>query len=151
MRSCTTVARMNQVGSWGEYVQMYSQGDKQGAIAEKLGVQSSTVGRWLKGHHQPDASQVIDFARKYGRSPIEALIYAGFIEAEEVGAAIEIATSMRNVSDSAVLEELADRLAERRRLMRNDGQNWPPAGWGVENPGVGGQQDDDQSKQFGGK
>ena len=131
---------MSDTGSWGEYIKKYSQGDPQGAIAEKMGVDTSTVGRWLKGSTgQPDAQKAINFARHYNRSPIEALIHAGYVDADEVGQAIEIAGSMHDVSDTALIEELAGRLADFRRLLKvgDDAQEWPPPGWGHENPGVG--------------
>lgn len=140
---CIMVARMTDLGSWSEYVQMYSQGDKQGVIAEKIGVESSTIGRWLKGQtKRPDASQVIDFARAYGRSPIEALIHATYVQADEAGQAIEIAGSMRDVSDKALLDELAGRLSEFRRLLTgDDAQGWPPPAWRVEDTGMRSVQD----------
>lgn len=99
---------------------------------------TSTVGRWLKGSGtQPQAQKAINFARHYGRSPIEALIHAGYIHAEEVGQAVEIAGSMSDVSDAAVLAELASRLTDYRRLLSgNDGEGWSTAGWAVEDPGV---------------
>jgi transcriptional regulator with XRE-family HTH domain len=130
---------MPEVGTWGEYIKKYSRGESQGVIAENMGVDTSTVGRWLKGSEgQPRAEKAINFARHYGRSPVEALIHAGYIEAEEVGQAIEIAGSMRDVSDKALLDELAGRLADfRRHLMGgNDTQEWPPPGWRHENTGV---------------
>jgi transcriptional regulator with XRE-family HTH domain len=145
LRACIRLARMSEAGPWCDYVKMYSQGDKQGRIAERIGVESSTVGRWLKGQtKRPDALQVIDFAREYGRSPIEALIHATFITVDEVGQAVEIAGSMRDVSDKALLDELADRLKHFRGILtRNDTQGWPPPGWRHEDAGVGHVQDSD--------
>jgi transcriptional regulator with XRE-family HTH domain len=132
---------MSELGDWGEYIKKYSRGDAQGVIAEKMGVQSSTVGRWVRGEtKQPEAEQAINFARKYDRSPVEALIHAGFIKTEEVGKAIEIAGSMRDVSDAALMDELAGRLARFRQIL-NAG-DYPQDGlvsedWS-EDPGVGG-------------
>lgn len=131
---------MSEVGTWGEYIKKYSQGESQGVIAKKMEVDTSTVGRWLKGSEgqRPRAEKAINFARHYRRSPIEALIHAGYIEADEIGQAVEIAGSMRDVSDAALMEELASRLAEFRRLLTGDnGEGWSSAGWSVEDPGVG--------------
>lgn len=130
---------MSEVGTWGEYIKKYSQGDPQGVIADKMGVDTSTVGRWLKGFKgKPKAEKAINFARHYNRSPIEALIHAGYIEVDEVGQAIEVAGSMRDVSDAALIAELTGRLAEfRRRLTGDDGEGWSSAGWITEDPGVG--------------
>lgn len=136
---------MSEVGTWGEYIKKYSQGDPQGVIAEKMGVDTSTVGRWLKGSTgQPDAQKAINFARHYLRSPIEALIHAGYLDADEVGQAIEIAGSMHDVSDEAIMGELADRLAEFRRLLTgDDSEGWSTTGWASEDPGVGRVQNSD--------
>lgn len=136
---------MSDIGPWGEYIKKYSQGDPQGVIADKMGVDTSTVGRWLKGSNgQPKAEKAINFARHYGRSPIEALIHAGYIERDEVGQAIEIAGSMHEVSDAALVEELSGRLAEFRRLLAgNEGEGWSTIGWSGENPSVSSVQDGD--------
>lgn len=136
---------MSDIGPWGEYIKKYSQGDPQGVIADKMGVDTSTVGRWLKGSNgQPKAEKAINFARHYGRSPIEALIHAGYIERDEVGQAIEIAGSMHEVSDAALVEELSGRLAEFRRLLAgNESEGWSTIGWSSENPGMGSVQDGD--------
>lgn len=137
---------MYDVVPWSEYVKMYSRGDKQGVIAEKIGAESSTVGRWLKGQTpSPGAREAVEFARAYDRSPLEALIHAGYVRADEAGQAIEVAGSMRDVSDTALLDELAGRLADFRQILSgDDAQGWPPASWRGENPGVGSVQDGHQ-------
>jgi transcriptional regulator with XRE-family HTH domain len=135
---------MSEKRSWAEYVTTYARGDKQGVIADKMGVQSSTVGHWLSGKtQQPSAPQAINFARIYGRSVIEALIHAGYVEADEIGEAIEVAGSMKDVSDSAIVGELTARLAEFRRVLGNNTEDWSGIGWASEDPGVGRVQDGD--------
>jgi transcriptional regulator with XRE-family HTH domain len=124
---------MSGTGIWWEYVLRYSCGESQREIAAKVGIDPSAVGRW-KESVRPRAEHVVEFARKYQRSPIEAMIHAGYIHADEVGHAIEIAGSMRDVSDAALIDELASRLADFRRILAigNNAQDWPPAGWRVE-------------------
>lgn len=137
---------MSDISSWGEYIKKYSHGDPQGVIAEKMGVDTSTVGRWLKGSTgQPEAEKAINFARQYNRSPVEALIHAGYITADEIGQAVETAGSMKDVSDEALIGELGGRLAEFRRLLAggNEGEGWSTIGWATENPGMGSVQDGD--------
>lgn len=129
--------RPSEVEPWIEYVQRHAHGAKQEEIAAKIGVTSSTVGRWKDRNVQPRANQVVAFARAYGRAPVEALIHAGYITPEEVGIAIETATSMSEVSDAALVAELAGRLAEFRRLLAgDDGEGWLTAGWSTEDAGV---------------
>jgi transcriptional regulator with XRE-family HTH domain len=134
------VASMSDISSWGEYIKKYSHGDSQGVIADKMGVDTSTVGRWLKGSTgQPAADKAINFARHYNRSPVEALIHAGYINPDEVGQAVEIAGSMRDVSDAALTGELVSRLSELRRFQvgSDDSQGGLVSDdWG-EDPGVG--------------
>ena len=67
---------MSDTGSWWEYVLRYSHGGSQREIAAKIDVDPSAVGRWKDGV-RPRAEQVVEFARKYGRNPVEALIHAG--------------------------------------------------------------------------
>jgi transcriptional regulator with XRE-family HTH domain len=110
--------RPSEVEPWNEYVQRHAHGAKQEVIAAKIGVTSSTVGRWKDRDIQPRANHVVAFARAYGRAPVEALIHAGYITPEEVGIVIETATSMSDVSDAALVGELSGRLAEFRRTYR---------------------------------
>jgi transcriptional regulator with XRE-family HTH domain len=139
LRGCIMVACMSKIGTWADYLKLHSQGDRQGVVAEKTGVQSSTVKRWLTGETvRPSAQEAINFARAYNRSPIEALIHATYIKVDEVGQAVEMAGSMKDVSDTTLLEELSDRLAELRgRLTGDEGEGWSSAGWAAEDPGVG--------------
>ena len=130
MRQCISVAFMPDIGTWWEYVARYSQGETQGKLANRIGVDTSTLTRW-KDSIRPRAEHVVQFAREYGRSPIEALIHAGYIELNEVGKAIEVSGSMQDVSDLALIDELASRLADFRRIQtgRDNTQDWPPIGW----------------------
>lgn len=116
---------------WMEYVQRHAHGDKQEDIADKIGVTSSTVGRWKDAGIQPRGEHVVAFARAYGRAPVEALIHAGYIKPEEAGfSSVELAGSMHDVSDRDLMKELSDRLVEFRRFQRGgDSEDWPPPGW----------------------
>jgi transcriptional regulator with XRE-family HTH domain len=129
---------MSDMGTWSEYLKRHSQGDRQGVVAEKTGVQSSTVKRWLTGETvRPSAQEAINFARAYNRSPIEALIHATYLNTDEVGQAVEIAGSMKDVADESIIEELSSRLAEYRRLLTGDeGEGWSAVGWSSEDPRV---------------
>lgn len=71
---------------WPEYVRRLTRGQKQSEVAQRTGVSISNVGRWQRGElvAQPDAENVIAFARAYGQSPIEALTAAGYLRQGEL-------------------------------------------------------------------
>ena len=128
---------MPDIETWWAYVMRIANNAPQKDIAQKAGVDGSSVSRWKEGV-TPKGEAVVAFARAYERPPIEALITAGYIRPDEVGGAIEISISMGEVSDSALLDELAARLAAFRRLSAgHDSQNWPPPSWEPKDPSVG--------------
>lgn len=134
---------MPDIETWWAYVLRIADNALGKTIAEKAGVDGSSISRWKEGI-TPKAEQVVAFARAYGRPPIEALIAAKYIEPDEVGGAIEILISMEEVSDTALLEELASRLSAFRRLSAgHDSKDWPPPAWNPENAGMG--------RRYGGK
>lgn len=138
-------ACMPDIETWWEYVEKHAGRVAQKVIAEKAGVDGSSVSRWKEGV-KPKGEQVVAFARAYKRPPIEALIAARYIEPDEVGGAIEISISMGEVSDAALLEELASRLAAFRRLSAgHDSQHWPPPAWDPKNTSMGRRQNSGQS------
>lgn len=128
---------MPDIETWWAYVERIANKAPQKDIATKTGVDGSSISRWKKGV-RPEGDQVVAFARAYGRTPIEALIAARYIEPDEVGGAIEISISMGEVSDAALLEELASRLEAFRRLSAgHDSKDWPPPAWNPKDAGVG--------------
>lgn len=101
--------------TWGVYVQTNSNGEQKSAIAGKLHVDPSTVGRWISGHTQPKPLQVIAFARAYGLSPIPGLIAAGYLTPEDVSGEVVIESSP--TLDSIATHTLIDELERRLEVM----------------------------------
>jgi hypothetical protein len=73
----------------------------------------SALSRWLNGTNRPAADKAVAFARSLHRSPIEALIAAGYLEPHEAAGVIKVVRSRADFSDLELLAELGDRLAER--------------------------------------
>jgi hypothetical protein len=66
------------------------------------------------------------------------LIHAGYVRSDEVGQAISLIGSMKDVTDAALIDELSGRLETlRARLVGHDGEGWSAAGWATQDPGVG--------------
>lgn len=130
---------MPDIETWWEYVKKHAGAVDQQEIADAIGVTGSTIGRWKNGSTKnPDGNHVAAFARRYNRPLVESFIAAGYIEPGEVGGDIEIGISMGEVSDAALLEELASRLAAFRRLSAgHDSEYWPPPAWEPKNPRMG--------------
>lgn len=96
--------------TWPQYLRRISGGATQAQIAERIGIGRLSVCNWLHGKTQPKAETVMLVARAYDRSPIEALIAAAYLRAEEVRLPIERRSSPGDMG----AEELA---AEVRRRM----------------------------------
>jgi transcriptional regulator with XRE-family HTH domain len=108
-------------------------------IAAATGIDQSSISRWQRGTNTPRAEAVVALARAYGRSPVEALIAAGYLASDETGV-VELTTltgDLRSASIDSLLSEL-----RRRVLAANpqDAQSWP-VGWSTDNPGVGRRED----------
>lgn len=99
--------------SWTDYVLRTTRGLPRKDIAAAAQIDVSGVSRWLTGVSRPSPGKVIAFARGLHQPPIEALIAAGYLEAEEVPGAISVVQARSTISDEDLLDEVAQRLAER--------------------------------------
>jgi transcriptional regulator with XRE-family HTH domain len=97
--------------TWWEYVERISGGIPQKDIARAAGIDQTMVSRWKTAKHKPKAENVVQFARGLGRSPVEALIAAGYIREDEVAQAVETRTSVTELPSTILLGELARRLS----------------------------------------
>lgn len=71
--------------TWPDYVHRVARGLTHAQISAKTGVSMSNIGRWLRGElTMPDAGNAIAFAKGFGQPPVEALIAAGYLSADEV-------------------------------------------------------------------
>lgn len=69
--------------TWAEYVQHHTPNETQGQVAARTGISQGTISRWLAGSAMPTAQAVVAFARAYHINPVEALVAAGVITADE--------------------------------------------------------------------
>lgn len=121
--------------TWWRYVQTVTGGAAQKDVAAATGIDQSSISRWQRGTNTPRAEAVVALARSFGRSPVEALVAAGYLASDELGV-VELTTltgDLTAVSIDSLLSEI------RRRLVAvnpKDAQSWP-AGWSADNPGMG--------------
>lgn len=103
-------------------------------IAEKVGVSASTVGRWRTGEIDPKPRQVAAFARAYGKSPLAALVAAGYLSEEDLEGdlTLGLASDLDEVSTLQMIDEL-----RRRFEAMNDYLGWIRSiGRGVGHPAI---------------
>ena len=74
--------------TWPQYLRRISGAATQAQIADRIGIGRLSVCNWLHGKTRPKAETVMVVARAYGRSPIEALIAASYLGAEELAAEV---------------------------------------------------------------
>ena len=130
--------RMPKRENWTEYVQRVTAGVARKDVAQAAGIDASGISRWINSEQRPRAENVVAFARGLRQPPIEALIAAGYLEPHEASGVIEIMRSREELSDTELLIELGQRLAERPARSQVDnitGRLSPPddGGEGVQN------------------
>lgn len=96
---------------WPEYLRRITGGATQGQIAERIGIGRLSVCNWLHGKTRPKAETVIVVARVYQRSPIEALLAAGYLRPDETDLPIRLQTSLSKVSGDDLAAEVSRRLS----------------------------------------
>jgi transcriptional regulator with XRE-family HTH domain len=134
--------------TWWRYVVTVTGNAAQKDIATATGIDQSSISRWQRATNTPRAEAVVALARAYGRSPVEALVAAGYLSSSEVGV-VELTTltgDLTGVSIDSLLSEL-----RRRVLAANpeEAQSWP-TGWSADNPAMGRGKDGDQSGDLSG-
>lgn len=97
--------------TWPEYLRRIVGEQTQSLIAEQLGVGRLSVCNWLQGKTRPKAETAILVARVFGRSPIEALLAAGYLHHDELDGPLELRASPRELSNSDLAAEVLRRLA----------------------------------------
>lgn len=105
------VPDIDNIESWPEYLRRITGGATQAQIAERIGIGRLSVCNWLHSKTRPKAETVIIVARVYGRSPIEGLLAAGYLEPGEAGQPVDIRSSARHLADEELAAEVARRLA----------------------------------------
>ena len=105
--------------TWPEYLRRISGGATQGQIAERIGIGRLSVCNWLHGKTRPKAETVILVARVYQRSPIEALLAAGYLEPDEAGQPLDVRASPQDLPAEELLAEILRRLADGQKTGQN--------------------------------
>lgn len=111
---------MTNLNSWSRFIDATSNGDLNRVIAERVGVDPATIGRWRSGAVEPKPRQVIEYARVYGLSPLSGLIAASYLTEEELS--IEVVIPMATLADFSIValaEELTSRV-KREHGVRTD-------------------------------
>jgi transcriptional regulator with XRE-family HTH domain len=134
--------------TWWRYVVTVTGNAAQKDIAAATGIDQSSISRWQRGTNTPRADAVVTLARVYGRSPVEALVAAGYLSSSERGV-VELTTLTGDLTGASIDSLLSE--IRRRVLAANpdDAQSWP-AGWSADNPGMGRRQNDEQSGDLSG-
>ncbi|MBM7504220.1 helix-turn-helix domain-containing protein [Agromyces aurantiacus] len=96
--------------SWAEYVRAVAGRDSGREVALKTGSSESAISRWKSGYSVPDPRQVVTIARAYNRNPVEALIAAGYLTADEASIPMT-QPSLRDFSDLELAREMLRRAA----------------------------------------
>jgi len=82
--------------------------DNDVTIAKKVGLAPSTIGRWRSGEVDPKPRQVVAFARAYDKSPLGALLAAGYIDTEDIDrdTPLGLPSDLDDVSTMDLVDEL---------------------------------------------
>ncbi|WP_064956017.1 helix-turn-helix domain-containing protein [Microbacterium arborescens] len=99
---------------WGTYLRTVTDDATGVEIARKLGVSDSKVSYWKRGERPPTIAEAIAVSRAYGRPPLEGLIAAGYLEADEIAESVQVQPiGLRQFTDAQLAEELLRRTTQR--------------------------------------
>lgn len=92
---------------WNQYIRTIAAGQTNVEISNRTGIGPSTISRWGR----PKATDVIAFARAYGRPVTEALVAAGFITPTEASAFVSYSVvKAEEISNEQLAALVATRL-----------------------------------------
>jgi transcriptional regulator with XRE-family HTH domain len=121
--------------TWWPYVVTVTGNAAQKDIASATGIDQSSISRWQRGTNTPRAEAVVALARAYGRSPVEALVAAGYLSSTELGV-VELTTLTGDLSGASI-DSLLNELRRRVQAANPEaGQAWP-GGWSADDPAMG--------------
>ena len=104
-----------RVETWPEYLRRITGGQTQAQIAERVGIGRLSVCNWLHGKTRPKAETAIAVARAFDRSPVEALVVARYLAADDTDQPVDIRVSLRELDGGILGAEVL------RRLTLSDG------------------------------
>lgn len=107
--------------TWWEYVQRVSRGATQVQIAQRTGIEQTSVSRWKRGTGGVRPDSVAAFARAYGRPVIEAYVAAGYLDEQDAAGHITLAADPAALRDEQLIAELERRLSERAKECGDQG------------------------------
>ncbi|ATW60824.1 immunity repressor [Gordonia phage BENtherdunthat] len=95
---------------WWSYFKRIAGTETGRVIAEAAQVSEPQVSRWKSGKNRPDAEALITFARHYGRPPVEAIVAAGYLSPDEVGAVVDVTRPIGDIANNELLREVQRRI-----------------------------------------
>jgi transcriptional regulator with XRE-family HTH domain len=106
---------------WWAYVDRITSGVPQKDVAEAAGLDPSGVSRWKSGKTKiPHVEKIVQFARKMGDSPLNALVAVGYLTPDEAASdVVQVGTSLNDFRDDAIVDEIRGRL-HRLDQMKSD-------------------------------
>lgn len=72
------------MSDWSDYVQRVAGNDTSTAIAEKTGINQSSIYRWINNGATPSPAHAAKFASAYRHNVLDAFIAAGFVSSEDI-------------------------------------------------------------------
>ncbi|TCJ23800.1 XRE family transcriptional regulator [Microbacterium sp. PI-1] len=96
--------------SWSTYFNGITEHATGSSIAQRLGVSGSKVSYWRRGERPPTPREAAHIARTFGRSPLEGLVAAGYLTAEDLSEDVSVvAHTLADYSDVELAEEMLRR------------------------------------------
>lgn len=109
------IRRVRTELGWRDYVTRVIGEDRQVDVAQRTGIDQTTISRWLS--HRPNEApprispqSAAAFARGYGRPVLEAFVIAGFMTTEEAGITEPLTFDLSTVSNRDLAAEIRRRL-----------------------------------------
>lgn len=99
---------------WNTYLLRITAGATGSEIARRVGVSGSKVSYWKKGSRPPTAREAVSVSRAYSRPPLEGLVAAGYLTADEIPEHLTIQQSgLASFTDAELAAEILHRAEQR--------------------------------------
>jgi len=95
---------------WATYFRTLTAGASGSETTRRLAVSDSKVSYWRRGERQPTVREAVRIAREYERSPLEALVAAGYMDETDLPESVTIQPlSLGSFTDIELAEEMLRR------------------------------------------
>ncbi|MDP3949516.1 helix-turn-helix transcriptional regulator [Microbacterium sp.] len=96
--------------TWSTYFNEITKNAPGASVARQLDVSDSKVSYWRRGERPPTPREAVNAARTFGRHPLESLVAAGHLDADDISDHVTVVyPALADYSDVELAQEMVRR------------------------------------------